>query len=542
MKKVLLLLLLFVFTLVLSACAEKKEYTVIFDSYGGTEVVDATVTEGDSLNKPTDPDKEGYTFIGWFIDSEYTSMYNFTSEVKEEILLYAKWEVGIVEIDCDIYPVHTDCDEDIVITDQPNIINVLDELPSENIVIELWHFYGGSKGDLLERYIDEFEALYPNITINDMNQGLPDNVHIRVPLAIPVGNAPTMVIGYSHHVSDYLSLDLVIPLDDFIYDSTFGIDLTDFVDDFVDESRQHSDGYMYSLPFSKVTEVLVVNSSKFEANGLTVKTDSPYTWAELEVLADTLVGDGDNQCEYLINYDVTSNLFTNSLYQFGGEYTNSSGDLLFNNATTLSMMEYFSDRFTDKTLSIPLIWEHQSGNLNFIAEDVCMTVTSVPGLPYNVPMNNEFDVEIAFMPQYDSDNQAVFYNGPDISILEDTTDAERLAAWMFMKYITNTENTTEWSISSGFMPVRYSAFQTTEYQNLLTNPSVDDTYKSAGANISYLQIDNLRYTPGFVVNMSSPLSSATSRVQAEYAMQQILSGSYTFQEIIDNMLSEMNRN
>ena len=166
-----------------------------------------------------------------------------------------------------------------------------------------------------------------------------------------------MVMGYSHDMADYLRIDSIIPLDDFIYNDNFGVDLSDFVDDFVEEAKQYSDGLMFTMPVTKSTEVMVVNATIFEANGLTVKTDSPYTWAELDLLADTLVGDGENQCEYLINYEVSSNLFTNSLYQFGGDYTNSNGELLFNNATTISMMDVFKNRFNDKTLTIPTCLE-----------------------------------------------------------------------------------------------------------------------------------------------------------------------------------------
>ena len=166
-----------------------------------------------------------------------------------------------------------------------------------------------------------------------------------------------------------------------------------------------------------------------------------------------------------------------------------------------------------------------------------MNVIAAPAVKYNLPTNNEFEVAVAFVPQFNLSNQAVFYNGADISIMKDTTDAERLAAWLFIEYITNTENTTELAMTSGFVPLRYSAFDTTIYQEYLNTPQAIDIYSSKASMVAYLQLDHLKYTPGF---KTIDFSSATVREQAKLAIEAIFASGLTNQEIIDSLYAHLN--
>ncbi len=72
----------------------KKQYTVTFNTGGGSAVDSQTVIEGQTCSKPGDPTKDGYVFGGWYKNRECTegSEYNFTASVTENIRLYAKWK------------------------------------------------------------------------------------------------------------------------------------------------------------------------------------------------------------------------------------------------------------------------------------------------------------------------------------------------------------------------------------------------------------------------------------------------------------------
>ena len=71
--------------------------TVTFDSNGGGEVKSQTIQQGQQVQRPADPVKEGYTFIGWYdkndLDNKYYNMpeWNFSYPVTKDLELVAQW-------------------------------------------------------------------------------------------------------------------------------------------------------------------------------------------------------------------------------------------------------------------------------------------------------------------------------------------------------------------------------------------------------------------------------------------------------------------
>ena len=69
--------------------------TVTFDSNGGGEVKSQTIQQGQQVQRPADPVKEGYTFIGWYnkADLQYINLpeWNFDYPVFENLELVAQW-------------------------------------------------------------------------------------------------------------------------------------------------------------------------------------------------------------------------------------------------------------------------------------------------------------------------------------------------------------------------------------------------------------------------------------------------------------------
>src|SRR5690554_520102 len=70
-----------------------NQYTITFDSNGGSPVTAITQDYATTVSKPTDPTKAGYTFAGWYSDSNLSTAYTFTTMPAEDITLYAKWNI-----------------------------------------------------------------------------------------------------------------------------------------------------------------------------------------------------------------------------------------------------------------------------------------------------------------------------------------------------------------------------------------------------------------------------------------------------------------
>ncbi|PAF29795.1 InlB B-repeat-containing protein [Paenibacillus sp. 7516] len=69
-----------------------NNYTVNFNSNGGTAVVDQSIQYGELAVAPADPTKVGHTFAGWFTDSGLSQAFDFdNTPVTGDLTLYAKW-------------------------------------------------------------------------------------------------------------------------------------------------------------------------------------------------------------------------------------------------------------------------------------------------------------------------------------------------------------------------------------------------------------------------------------------------------------------
>lgn len=67
----------------------KAEHTVTFDTNGGTPIDSQSITDGDTVEEPKAPTKDGYVFSGWLEDGK---PYDFSTPVTSDITLTAQWE------------------------------------------------------------------------------------------------------------------------------------------------------------------------------------------------------------------------------------------------------------------------------------------------------------------------------------------------------------------------------------------------------------------------------------------------------------------
>ena len=75
-----------------NSSADGKSITVKFDSAGGTAVKEQTIPAGSLLTEPEAPTKDGYLFVGWFLDKKHQFLYDFSSYVpQQDGYLYAYW-------------------------------------------------------------------------------------------------------------------------------------------------------------------------------------------------------------------------------------------------------------------------------------------------------------------------------------------------------------------------------------------------------------------------------------------------------------------
>jgi uncharacterized repeat protein (TIGR02543 family) len=93
--------------LFLSSCNGASSVEPEFNVYFFTANVNANYVDtifnqepGTLIEKPEDPTRSGFDFIGWYLNVGLTNDWDFSTDVMPEasIVLYAKWEVGIKSI------------------------------------------------------------------------------------------------------------------------------------------------------------------------------------------------------------------------------------------------------------------------------------------------------------------------------------------------------------------------------------------------------------------------------------------------------------
>lgn len=77
-------------------------HTLTFDTMGGSAIDPVTVRHGNAVARPADPTKDKYTFIGWYVDPEFSAEYDFATVLEADKTIYAKFELTSTPIG-DIY-------------------------------------------------------------------------------------------------------------------------------------------------------------------------------------------------------------------------------------------------------------------------------------------------------------------------------------------------------------------------------------------------------------------------------------------------------
>ena len=69
------------------------QFTISFETNQGISLDPITQDFASSVQAPIEPFKNGYEFMGWFVDQDLTQAYTFTTMPAENITLYAKWQI-----------------------------------------------------------------------------------------------------------------------------------------------------------------------------------------------------------------------------------------------------------------------------------------------------------------------------------------------------------------------------------------------------------------------------------------------------------------
>ena len=390
---------------------------------------------------------------------------------------------------------------------------VLADLPKgEAIDIELWHANGTTIENALKEYAELFEiamaAAGYKINVTIMKNGSNyDELKTNVINAGKGGSLPNIVQNYPDHVVEYNANGYIEPMAPYIFHPVHGFDESDPEDKFTDilegyrneQRATNLNGEYISLPFNKSTEVLSYNKDIFDE--VLEGRPFPRTWQELFALMPRINEVKDKHIDAIAArwavlgkplspeeiqkskddfvpfvYDSSANAFITLTRQFGGGYTSidakGKGQLDFDSAETREMLSYFGQASIDKIFTVPARWEAQYTNEVSKTGKAIAGVGSTGGLRYNTPVESGYklyNLGVAPVPydQFSPESRTVIQQGTNLSLTTSGTQAQKLASWYFIKFLTSGGIQTLFSVETGYSPVRDSVYTSDAYMEYL---------------------------------------------------------------------------
>jgi multiple sugar transport system substrate-binding protein len=336
--------------------------------------------------------------------------------------------------------------------------------PEPDVTITFWDGQSGVLGDRLNDLITKFNSTH-KIQVQRSFQGTYDQLYQKVVSAIQAGTVPDVAqVSGPPQTAQYWKANALVPVQQFV-DSVDGFNqqqLSDFVPALLDDNSLPVNGKktLVSWPFSKSEALMYYNPEILQRAGVAV----PKTWDEFKQALQTIKA----------KTSVIPLAYTPDVYYFflpylwaqGGEVL--SPDNLkasFNTPEGLAALQYQVDLVLgDTTAQVTqgFDWENTfaAGKSAFAIN----TSVSRPFIESAMPKDHIFKVGMAPLPAGPKGAKTDLFGNNLVIFAKAQPDHQR-AAWLFMKWLTDTDQTVAWSLQSGYMPLRQSALTAPDFKS-----------------------------------------------------------------------------
>lgn len=410
---------------------------------------------------------------------------------------------------------------------------------SEQHEITFWAKNDTNKAQtsIYEQAISDFEALYPNITVNLRLYTDYGRIYNDVITNIATNTTPNVCITYPDHIATYLTgTNQVVPLEGLFEDEKYGLGGSEvrfdspakeeMIPRFLEECS--FGGHYYAIPYMRSTEACYINKTYVEALGYTLP--ETLTWDFVWEVAEAATA-RDQEDNFVVNgqkvmipfiYKSTDNMMIQMLRQLGAEYSDDTGKIQIFHDTTKELLMEIAKHAGTKAFSTFKISSYPANFLN--AGQCIFAVDSTAGATWmgtNAPLLDisedklvEFETEVMMIPQFDPSNPQMISQGPSVCIFNKDNSQEVLASWLFAQYLLTNEVQIAYAETEGYVPVTSKAQESAEYQDYLARCGEDNALhydvKIKAARLLLENVDSTFVTPVF--NGSASLRDASGQL------------------------------
>ena len=350
-----------------------------------------------------------------------------------------------------------------------NAVEVTKE--GEKIVVPFINGVGGSLADRLDKIVMDFNQSQDKYVVKTTKAGNYDESYQKLQSGFAANNQEAIALLGSDVIQNYINKELIVPIDEFINNDK-EVKIDDYGKGFV--SQATVDEKLYGIPLYGTTQILYYNKKVLEENGFT--TDDLTTWEGVEKVAEKVSKRDENgNVQYAGWMPIwgTTNLI-DSVRSAGGNVLSEDGTkVLINDETWVKVWEkYRTWLHEDKIMKIHsggTGWEYwdktvidlvegrtlgftgSSGDQGFVFKSLGKGMTEEERL-------NTF--EALPQPAWGNNKPAPKLETYLFTLTRNIDPEVAKGAYDFMKFATSTEKTAEWSMATGYIPVRNNV---TEY-------------------------------------------------------------------------------
>ncbi|MBE0497054.1 MAG: extracellular solute-binding protein [Campylobacterales bacterium] len=384
--------------------------------------------------------------------------------------------------------------------------------------IVFWHGLGGSLGEGLNTIIDAFNEEQDDYFVEPVVIGSYLEIDERLQAAFAANNAPALVAGGSHEM--FYSKGLVAYFEDYMPSD---YDIEDIVGGF--KEAAYRNGKMAFAPAYGTSQVLYYNKAVLGEVGKT--RENLASWQKIADLRNHVIGieTGQGTLEYVWEPMWGQDNIADMASSNGGRFLSEDGSMVtINSPEWVEVLEqvrvWLHDDQIMRIHSGGQGWEYWYKTMDDWVYGKALGYTGSPGdyvialeaVQNAVEEGVKNDFAVVHQPGWKENQPRPYFSSLMYYIpnSRNVTDSQRKGAAAFINFATNTENTANFAMASGYAAVRNSVLELETYKAYLkSNPDADAALKQIDLYAVPAFIDP---TGGAII---SALSEAVDRVQIE---------------------------
>lgn len=349
------------------------------------------------------------------------------------------------------------------------------EVDPNGAVVNYWFQHSGKREEAFQAMITEFnETNEWGIIVKGEYQGGYNDVYNKMITAIAGGTLPNLVVAYQNQAAAYQVSDALADMAPYVKDPKWGLgnELDDYFEGFLNQDVSSQFGGMrLGFPPNRSLEVMYCNADWLNQIGI---SEAPKNWDQFYEAVKKATDTGAGKYGYAIRTDA-SNVYAMIIGR-GGEIAKKDGSgYNFNTREFKDSMKFMKKIYDDGYGK--KIAERYGEQTDFANRTVLFTMASTSGLLYydravKGSEKGEFKLSVAAIPHTTAKAVLNVY-GASVSIPKSTPE-QQLAAWLFIKWLTQPKQQARWVEISSYFPVRKSTAD-----NLGAYFAKNPTYKEA---------------------------------------------------------------